>query len=168
MAIIGNIYKLEKFLKNQDLHLVFDYFKQALNPKSDVHKRIFSLPVGSFEKVYITEDIFALEQVFFTKERESCFIESHKKYIDFQLILLGNEQMEYIDIDKLEIHTPYDASKDLLTYKLVDNTSKFLLQNNDLAIFHPEDAHIGLAKFQNPEIVYKTVIKLPVALWKIS
>ena len=49
----------------------------------------------------ITDNIFALEQVFYTKDRKECFIESHKKYIDFQLILSGNEQMEYIDIDKL-------------------------------------------------------------------
>ena len=166
MAIIGNIYKLEFFLENKGLHVMFDYFKQAIDFQSDIHKRIFSLPVGSFEKINITDDIFALEQVFYTKNREECFIESHTKYIDFQLILSGNEQMEYIDIDKLEIDKSYDEQKDLITYKLTDNTSKFLLQKNDLAIFFPDDAHIGVPKYNKPELVYKTVIKLPVELWK--
>ena len=73
--------------------------------------------------------------------------------------------MEYIDIDKLEIEENYDDKKDLITYKLVDNTSKFLLQDNDLAIFFSNDGHIGLPKYQESEIVYKTVIKLPVSLW---
>lgn len=166
MAIIGNLYKLEEFLNKRNLDIVFNYFKEAVNKNSDIHKRIFNLPVGSFEKVNITEDIFALEQVFYTKDRESCFIESHKKFIDFQLILSGNEQMEYIDIDKLEIENHYDEKKDLITYKLVDNTSKFLLQENDLAIFFPDDAHIGLPKFKNRELVYKTVIKLPISNWR--
>ena len=166
MAIIGNLYKLEEFLNKKNLDIVFNYFKEAVNKNSDIHKRIFNLPVGSFEKVNITEDIFALEQVFYTKDRENCFIESHKKYIDFQLILSGNEQMEYIDIDKLKIENSYNEKKDLITYKLVDNTSKFLLQENDLAIFFPDDAHIGLPQFKTSELVYKTVIKLPISNWR--
>lgn len=166
MAIIGNIYKLEKFLNDKDLGIIFDYFKQAIDKNSDIHRRIFDLPVGSFEKVNITDDIFALEQVFYTKDRKECFIESHKKYIDFQLILSGSEQMEHIDTDKLEVENEYDKQKDLITYKLVDNTSKFLLQDNDLAIFFPDDAHIGLPKFKESVLVYKTVIKLPVELYR--
>lgn len=166
MAMIGNINKLETFLNDKNLEAVFNYFKQAINSNSDIHKRIFNLPVGSFKKVMITDNIFALEQVFYTKDRKECFIESHRKYIDFQLILSGNEQMEYIDIDKLEIKNNYDEEKDLITYKFVNNTSKFLLQKNDLAIFFPDDAHIGLPKYEESELVYKTVIKLPVELYK--
>jgi YhcH/YjgK/YiaL family protein len=166
MAIIGNIHKLEAFLKDKNLDVVFNYFNQAIDKNSDIHKRIFNLPVGSFEKVLIKDNIFALEQVFYTKDRQECFIESHKKYIDFQLILSGNEQMEYIDIDKLEIENSYNEKKDLITYKLLDNTSKFLLQDNDLAIFYPDDAHIGLPRYKNSELIYKTVIKLPVELYK--
>ena len=166
MAIIGNIYKLEIFLNNRELDVIFNYFKKAINKNSEIHKRILNLPIGSFEKVNITEDIFALEQVFYTKDRKECLIESHRKYIDFQLILSGNEQMEYIDIDKLEIENSYDEKKDLITYKLVDNTSKFLLQKNDLAIFFPDDAHIGLPQFKTSELVHKTVIKLPISNWR--
>ncbi len=162
MAIIGNINKLETFLNDKNLEDVFNYFKQAINSKSDIHKRIFNLPVGSFKKVMITDNIFALEQVFYTKDRKECFIESHKKYIDFQLILSGNEQMEYIDINKLEVKNNYDEEKDLITYKLVDNTSKFLLQENDLAIFFPDDGHIGLPKYKESELCFKTVIKFPI------
>ena len=165
MALIGNLFKLEVFLKDKGLDIVFEYLKQSADETSDVYKRIFSLPPGSFEKVSITDDIFALEQVFYTKSREDCFIESHKNYIDFQLILSGNEQMEYIDIDKLNVDEDYDEVKDLITYKLTNNTSKFLLQDNDLAIFFPDDAHIGLPKYENSELVNKTVIKLPVGLY---
>lgn len=166
MAIIGNIFKLEKFLKDKELNLVFNYFKQAIDRDSEINKRIFNLSVGSFEKVNITDDIFVYEQVYYTKDRQDCFIESHKKYIDFQLVIRGNEQMEYLDIDKLTINNNYDFEKDLITYKLVDHTSKFLLQDNDLAIFFPDDAHIGLPMYKESELVYKIVVKFPVEFYK--
>ncbi|MBU1928160.1 YhcH/YjgK/YiaL family protein [bacterium] len=165
MAIIGNVYKVEKFLKDKNVKVVFDYFKEALEKNSKVSRRIFSLPLGSFQRYDINEEIFAIEQVFYTKNREECFIESHKKYIDFQLILSGNELMEHIDIDKLEVDTAYDEKKDLITYKLVDNTSRILLQSQDLAVYFPDDAHIGLPKYKESELVHKTVIKFPLELW---
>lgn len=166
MAIIGNLYKIEEFLSDKKLDVVFEYFRKALDRKSDVHSRILGRPLGAFEKVKITDEIFALEQVYYTKEREQCFIESHRKYIDFQLIVRGNEQMEYIDVDKLEIDCCYDEVKDLIKYKMTDITSKFLLQEHDIAIFFPDDAHIGLPKVDHPELVYKTVIKLPMELYR--
>lgn len=165
MAIIGNVSKLENFLKDKDLAVIFEYFKQAITKNSEINKRIFALPIGAFEKVTLTDDVFALEQVAYTKNREDCYIEAHEKYIDFQLVLSGNEQMEYVDINKLEVNEPYDEKKDLITYKLVDNTSKFLLQKEDLAIFFPDDAHIGRPKFEDIQIVHKTVIKFPINLW---
>ncbi len=168
MAIIGNIKKIEKLFADKNLSVVFKYFNEALDVNSKIHQRIFNLPVGAFEKIDITNNIFALEQVFYTKNREDCFIESHKRYIDFQLVLSGNEQMEYIDIDKLEIKTAYNEEKDLITYKQANNTSKFLLQPGDLAIFFPDDAHMGLPKFEKPELVYKTVIKLPICKWNTT
>ncbi len=165
MAIISNFNNLKPFLKRKKLEIIIEYFQEALNNSSKIHNRIKSLPIGSFEKVILTKDIYALEQVFYTKNREECFIESHKKYIDFQLVISGNEQMEYIDINKLETKRYYNKQKDLITYKLVDNTSKFLLQEKDLAIFFPDDGHIGCPKYNEVEVVYKTVVKFPMEFY---
>lgn len=166
MAIIGNIKKIEQHLADKNLQLVFDYFTQVLDQTSITHKRIINLPEGSFEKLPLSQDIFALEQVFHTKKRENCFFESHKKYIDFQLILNGVEQMEHIDIDKLLIDKIYDHRKDLITYQLVNNASKIVMQKGDLSIFFPDDAHMGQAMFMESELVYKTVIKLPIEIFE--
>lgn len=166
MAIIGNLYKLEKQLADKNLQVVFEYFKAALDESSEIHKRIFNSPLGSFVKLPLTNNIFALEQVFYTKNREECFIESHKKYIDFQLILEGIEEMEYIDIDKLTVDMPYDETKDLITYEMLDNTSRFVLEKADLAIFFPDDAHIGLPMHKEKTLVHKTVIKFPIEMYK--
>lgn len=167
MAIVGNLYKLEKQLTDTNLDVVFNYFKQALDINSSVHKRIFELPTGSFEKETLKNGIFAFEQVALTQNIEKCFIESHKKYVDFQLLLDGVEEMGYIDIDKLHIDTPYCETKDLVTYHMQTNISKFVLEKADLAIFFPEDGHIGLAMHEKKSLIHKVVIKVPTKLLRL-
>lgn len=165
MAIIGNLYKLESLFIEKKLDVVFDYFKHVLDSKNEVHKRLKALPIGSCEKYMLNDEIFVLEQVFYTKDRSECFMESHKKYVDFQLIVSGVEQMEYIDIDKISVDKEYNEDTDLITYKIVDSTSKFVLESGDLAIYFPDDGHVGLAMYKKPILVHKAVIKVPIKLF---
>lgn len=162
MAVIGNMFKIEHFLKRDQLQPVFNYLKTALDPGSAIYKRIMDYPVGAFVKFDISDEFFALEQVFYTKDRKDCFIESHREYVDFQLVVSGIEQMEYVDIDKLEIAQSYDQNTDLIVYKLLDTTSKIVLQSGDLAVYFPEDGHIGMPKYDASELVHKTVVKVPI------
>lgn len=166
MAIVGNLYKLEKHFNNQTLNLVFSYLKKALDKESDISKHLYSLPIDTFEKHTLEHDIFVFLQVAYTKKTEECFIESHKKYVDFQLLISGDEEMGYIDIDKLQVDMPYSASKDLITYHMQENVSKFVLESQDLAIFFPEDGHIGLAMYRKETLIRKIVVKVPVELMK--
>ena len=153
---------MERELTTSGLQPAFEYLKSALDPSTEVHQRILDYPTGAFEKVAVSEDMFALEQVFVSKDREDCFIEAHKNYVDLQLIISGIEQMEHIDVDKLEVETAYDADKDLIIFKSYDKASKIVLQAGDLAIFFPDDAHIGMPKFETPSLVHKTVVKVPI------
>ena len=36
------------------------------------------------------------------------------------------------------------------------------MSNNDIAVFYPNDGHLGLGKYKNPDLVYKTVVKVPI------
>lgn len=164
MAIVGNLYKLETQFSNKNLSTVFEYLKAALDVQSDIHKRIFALPPDSFEKTILKNGIFAYEQVAMTQEIDKCFIESHKKYVDFQLLLDGVEEMGYVDIDKLKIDSPYSEDKDLITYEMRNKVSKFVLETADLAIFFPEDGHIGLSMHKKESLIRKAVVKVPVEL----
>jgi biofilm protein TabA len=165
MALIGNINQIEKFMHFPNADKIMAYLKEALDKNSSVWNRIKSLPVGSFEKLYLTDEIFAIEQVFYTKDREECFFETHKNYIDFQLILEGIEQMEHCYSAKLQVRTEYNSEKDLIIYHTTDMSSKFVMERGDLAIYDIEDAHMGLGKFNEPCLVYKTVVKLPVRMF---
>ena len=164
MAIIGNIHHIQKRLSKQNLNIVFDYLTQAVDTNSHISQQLFSLPLNSFEKVVLEDGIFAFLQVATTKPIDECFIESHKKYVDFQLIVEGIEEMHYIHTEKLTIDRPYDEEKDLVSYVMHKNTSKFLLESGDLAIFFPEDGHVGLSMYQKPSNIKKVVIKVPYKL----
>lgn len=164
MAIVGNLYKLETQFSNKGLSPVFEYLKAALDVESSVHQRVFSLPLGSFEKTVLGNGIFAYAQVAMTQDLDKCFIESHRNYVDFQLLLNGVEEMGYIDIDKLQVDAPYSKTKDLITYKMQENFSKFVLEPQDMALFFPEDGHIGLTKYKTESLIRKVVVKVPIEL----
>jgi len=166
MAIIGNIHHIQKRLSKQNLNIIFDYLTQAVDTNSHVSQQLFSLPLNSFEKVALEDGIFAFLQVATTKPIDECFIESHKKYVDFQLLISGDEEMGYIDIEKLHVDVPYSEEKDLITYHMQDDFSKFLLKAQDLAIFFPEDGHIGLKMYKEKSLIRKIVIKVPLSLFE--
>lgn len=167
MAITGNLSTVKsKFFKDQ-LNVVFEYLTEAEMDGSAIRERIFSRDVGAFEKIDLGDGIFALEQVFLTKSNTECFYESHVRYIDFQLNLFGVEQMEWIDKGKMKRQKSFDQQRDLIIYEEADNTSKLVMLRGDLAIYFPEDVHMGLGWYNN-EIskVYKTVVKVPVEYYE--
>lgn len=166
MAIIGKVHNIRKFFVENGLLTAYDYFMQSLDVNSAVSKRIYNMPIGAFERQPLFSDIVALEQVFYTKDRDDCYIEAHKSFIDFQLVLSGIEQMEYIDVDKLVVKVPYDDVKDVAIYEDSEKTSKLVLECGDIAIFFPCDAHVGKPKFDRSDLVYKTVLKIPVGMVK--
>lgn len=167
MALTGNINQIEKFMRFREADRIFSYLRSALDKDSAVWQRIKALPAGSFEKVAITDEIFAIEQVFYTKDRTECFFETHRNYVDFQLLLQGTEQMEHCYSGKLGIKHGYDSAKDLIVYHTTDLSSKLVMERGDLAVYDTEDAHMGLGRFAEPCLVHKTVVKLPVGMFNV-
>lgn len=163
MAIVTTVVNISQYTSNK---VVLDYIKLVGSNSTD-RKRIFDLPLGSFEKHDLGNGVFALEQSYMTKKREECFWETHRKYIDIQIHLDGIEQMELVDLSKLTIKEEYNEEKDLIIYEDIVNTNKIIMQSNDIVIYFPNDAHMGLPMYENkPSKVFKTVIKLPVEMWR--
>lgn len=165
MAIIGNLNKLEVFFSDFQLLDLFNYLKESLNDNTSINKRLVNLEVGSFKKDITIQECIVFHQSAITKKRYECFIESHKKFVDFQLIVNGSEQMEYVDIDKLKKKEMYNPDKDLIIYDDYEHTSKFLLQKSDIAIFFPDDAHIGQSMYIKESLINKVVVKVPVEIF---
>jgi YhcH/YjgK/YiaL family protein len=163
MAIIDTLANLNKYIGHYSCYNeIFSYLNQAIKEGSSINQGINNSPIGSSEKSILTSDIFAMEQKFNSKLREQCFLESHQKFIDIQLGILGHELMEHTHISHLEIGEDNLADKDYLSYKDYIHTNKIIIEKGLFAIFFPEDAHMGGQVYQKSELCMKTVVKVPV------
>ena len=110
----------------------------------------------------ITNDIFVLKQAYKTKERKDCFFESHKKYVDIQFMIKGDEYMDVSSLDNLKTISEYEEETDFIKYEgKCEDISSILVKENELAIFYPTDAHQPCVKVEKSQVIYKAVIKIP-------
>lgn len=86
-------------------------------------------------------------------------LEAHRKYIDIQYIVAGNEVIGFRPTAECsEIATPYDAEKDIVFF--ADKSQTWLtVPPGSFAIFYPEDAHAPLC---GEGEVQKVVVKIAV------
>ncbi len=160
---MGRLPDIEKhFQDNQYFKEAFAYFSEVLTPNSEAAQRIENLEMNAFDKFSITDEIFAIEQKFYSKARTDCFLESHKKYIDIQMIVTGEELMEQVDFSQCTVKTSYDSERDLIVYEDNSEMNKILMRRGDFAIYFPNDVHLGCQSFQKETLCTKTVIKMPI------
>ena len=162
MAIFGNINTVKEQVSSEKFKKAFEYLESVFQDGNPINKRLLNLEVGAFEKVELDDYNFALEQVYYSKNREECFFESHKRYIDVQFIVDGEEIIEVCDIDSLTTSQKYDESIDLIKYQKTNKASIIKLKKGDVAIFYPQDAHMPCVKINNPNKIVKTVVKVAV------
>jgi len=162
MAIFGTIDVVKQQVDKDKFAKAFEYLEKVLQTDTDENRRLLSLPINTFEKVDLDENNFGLEQVYNSKNRENCFFESHRQYIDVQFILEGEEIIEVNNSDKLTISMEYDNDMDLTKYKSTQNSSIIKLKKGDVAIFYPQDAHMPCVQLNNTIKVVKTVVKVTV------
>ncbi len=140
-----------------------EYLADLINPHSAAFRRLNQIAAGVTERVDLAGGAFALEQVYNAKPRADVFLESHRKYIDVQLVLVGVERMEVIDISRLTVSQPYLAERDLIKYADYTATSHLTMNAGNVAIFFPVDGHLStLLPDAGPVLVRKSVVKVPV------
>jgi len=162
MAIFSNIETIKNQVNRAKFKVAINYLQEALTCKTDINERLLSLNEGSFVRVDLDKNNFALEQVYVSKNRDECFFESHKKYIDVQCIVEGEEIIEVTNVNNLAVAMNYDKELDLIKYGDIDQSSSIILKKGDIAIFYPEDAHMPCIKLNDFSKVVKTVVKVAV------
>lgn len=101
-------------------------------------------------------------QEYETKARADTKYESHKKFIDIQMILKGQELIAVSPISKMEASDEYNPVKDVVHYKHNDQCTDFLLESGDFLILNPEDVHMPGVCVNQKSNVRKLVFKIPV------
>ena len=104
--------------------------------------------------------LFVLTQEYETKPIQEGKLEAHKKYIDIQFIVTGEEFIGYAPLKNQPSAKPFDAENDIGFF---DGEAWFtLLRKGMFAIFFPQDAHLPGRYTEKPAQVKKIVIKIAV------
>jgi YhcH/YjgK/YiaL family protein len=93
---------------------------------------------------------------------ESSIIESHRKEVDVQILLSGNENIKIYNETDVEVKATYDAESDYQFYSKMGNPiTEINLQPGYMAVFFPDDIHHPQFAVDNKiETLKKIVIKI--------
>lgn len=138
------------------------YAAEATRKGSETHRRIGRVAVGVTERIELAGGAFALEQAYVPKARSEGFFESHRKYIDVQVIVEGEELMEVEDVSRLAISEDFTPERDLIKYADTPVASVLRMRTGDVAVFCPADGHMPSLHWRGTGLVRKTVVKVPV------
>ena len=106
------------------------------------------------------ERLFALVQEYTTRAMAECVWESHRRYIDVQHLVFGEERFGYANLVHARERDPYDGARDVAFYE--PGTDFITLRPGMLAIFGPEDVHAPCGAAGEPVLVRKVVVKVRV------
>lgn len=105
------------------------------------------------------DKLFASVQEYMTKPDHEKF-EGHRKYIDIQFIVSGEEYMECTQKSMCETIKAYDEEKDMEYLVCNGFKSKLEAGVNDFAIFFPDDIHKPGLNLDAECAVKKVLIKI--------
>lgn len=141
----------------------FAYLEEVARAGTPARRRLEAIAAGESGRVELANGLFAIEQVYRSKPRPEGFFESHRKYIDIQVVLAGEEFMEVAEIGHLPVKTPYDADRDVIIYADYRGASVLRFQAGEAGVYFPVDGHMpGLMGAGGAQLVRKTVVKVPV------
>ena len=145
--IIDNLTNAEKYISlHKDFKLVFDYLK---------NNNLETIQCAKNIQLRGNEVFFNLDE-YETKPTQK--LEAHKKYIDIQVIITGEEYMGYTNIENTTVTEEYDEKRDVMF--LNGNVDKVLATNKNFIIFYPEDAHMPALSVTEPQKVKKAIFKI--------
>ncbi|MFZ4412909.1 MAG: YhcH/YjgK/YiaL family protein [Bacteroidales bacterium] len=104
-------------------------------------------------------DLFLVLETINGKTEMAAVTEAHRKYIDIQIPLTGNEALGWIPLQKcIEIKSDYNEQKDLIFFE--NEPSNFIkVEDGDFLIFFPEDGHApGIGE----GVIRKVIVKVRV------
>jgi YhcH/YjgK/YiaL family protein len=162
MAVFGTL----TTVRSQTAHLpwlqpAFDYLDELFTPGTEANQTLRSLAAGEMFRRELAGGNFALEQVYLTKPRAQGVYETHRKYVDVQVIFEGEEFMEVTDPGGLTVRDAYNPERDAMFYHDARHGSVLRLRAGDAAIYLPKDAHMGGLQVAGPQLVRKAVVKVP-------
>ncbi len=95
-----------------------------------------------------------------TVRADEKFFEAHKRFIDIQMTIDGEEWYGYNSVGNLKEEIPYNQDKDAAFYS--GDGEYFRIPKGQFVLFMPEDAHNPCIYFKQQGHVRKIVIKIKI------
>ena len=123
---------------NKNFAKVFEIAKKAMKEPPAVGKYAID-----------GDDAFFMIQEYDTKDPTAARYETHKNYIDVQIILSGEEEIRFETLDKLSVQTDYNPEKDIAFWNMTDEYDSVRLIGGELSIIYPDEPHAPSLSTQN-------------------
>ena len=114
---------------------------------------------GKYE--ILGDKVFAIVQEYLSKPKSEGKFEAHRKYIDIQYVVEGEELIGVGNIENFAEVTEYDNEKDIVFLKQKTSERPVMIdvQAKEFTIFTSNDAHMPSIAAKNPSHVKKVVVK---------
>lgn len=143
------------FGKKEDLHLYRNLCENMAKGIDFLMDFDESTPCGKYE--IDGKKVYALVISGKTKPSEDNAYEAHKKYIDLQLVLSGEEDTGYAPVSDCTIEKPYDENDDYLMVK--GEGSEVRVSDGGFYIAFPCDGHRPMCCKKEGDI-RKVIVKI--------
>jgi biofilm protein TabA len=109
--------------------------------------------------------VYALVQKASSRTPAEGKFEAHRKYIDIQFLVSGEEIIQVAPLESLQIMTPYEDTKDIAFYSHPNKFDRIVMHPGCFAVLFPEDGHMPLCHSGGPHELFKVVIKVKTEYW---
>ena len=116
------------------------------------------LSVGRYE--IDGDNLFAIIQEYDSKAVQECVFEAHRKHIDIQCVLSGNEIIEVADIADVYSIKEYSSDSDIEFFECNSKRKKYVLNEDDYCIFWSTDVHKPGICNEKTSKIKKIVVKV--------
>lgn len=104
------------------------------------------------------DNVYAIVTEAPTKDYDKTAFESHRKYVDLQYVIAGEENMAKAPVTSVAVSKPYDEATDLANY--AGEGKIYTVPAGTFMLFFPTDAHRPNITPGGNKVVKKIVIKI--------
>ncbi len=114
-------------------------------------------------KHILSDDVYVNVEEYATKSVDIGKFESHKDYIDIQILLSGEEKIYITSKAPLTVLEPYNPTRDIEFYSEDITSYPYVtLDGTNFVMLFPHEAHAPQIALKNPQKVLKVVAKIKV------
>ena len=109
------------------------------------------------------ERLYASVASYDTGSRAERRFEAHRRYIDVQVLLAGEETIDVVLDRELPVIEAYDEKRDVMFLKPPEHVAALPMRPGWFAVFYPHDVHRPGCHLKDKHKVRKIVMKVAVA-----